>query len=243
MTAPITRANDRGIEELRPVEIETGILLYPEGSARIKMGRTEVLCAATVEERVPQWMRNKGRGWVTAEYSMLPRSTAKRTPREVTKGRASGRTHEIQRLIGRSMRAVVDTNALGERTVVIDCDVLQADGGTRTASITGAFVALALALRKMKNFGALKTIPLRDYVAATSVGIVGGVPMLDLCYEEDSRADVDMNVVMTGKGKFVEVQATAEHAAFDDEQMAALIELARTGIGRLIEIQKQVAGI
>jgi ribonuclease PH len=174
---------------------------------------------------------------------MLPRSTAKRTPREVTKGRASGRTHEIQRLIGRSMRAVVDTGALGERTVLIDCDVLQADGGTRTASITGAFVALVLALRRMVDFGALKSIPLRDYVAAISVGIVGGVPMLDLCYEEDSRADVDMNVVMTGRGKFVEVQATAEHAAFDDAQMAALIELARGGIARLIEIQKKVAPI
>jgi ribonuclease PH len=174
---------------------------------------------------------------------MLPRSTAKRTPREVTKGRPSGRTHEIQRLIGRSMRAVVDTAALGERTVLIDCDVLQADGGTRTASITGAFVALTLALRRLVQFGALKALPLRDYVAATSVGIVGGVPMLDLCYEEDSRADVDMNVVMTGAGKFVEVQATAEHAAFDDGQMAQLIELARAGIAQLIEIQKKVAAI
>jgi ribonuclease PH len=188
-------------------------------------------------------LRNSGKGWVTAEYSMLPRSTSKRTPREVTKGRASGRTHEIQRLIGRSMRAVVDTAALGERTVLIDCDVLQADGGTRTASITGAFVALALAMRRMVDFGALKKVPLRDYVAATSVGIVGGIPMLDLCYEEDSRADVDMNVVMTGAGKFVEVQATAEHAAFDDGQMAALIELARGGIARLVEIQKKVAPI
>ena len=230
-------------DEMRPVEIITGYLLTAEGSALIKVGNTHVLCAATIEETVPPFLRNCGKGWVTAEYSMLPRSTAKRTPREVTKGRASGRTHEIQRLIGRSMRAVVDTSALGERTVLIDCDVLQADGGTRTASITGAFVALALALRKLVDFGALKTLPLRDYVAATSVGIVGGVPMLDLCYEEDSRADVDMNVVMTGAGKFVEVQATAEHAAFDDEQMAALIELARTGIGRLIEIQKQVAGV
>ena len=174
---------------------------------------------------------------------MLPRATAKRTPREVTKGRPSGRTHEIQRLIGRSMRAVVDTAALGERTLVIDCDVLQADGGTRTASITGAFVALALAMRRMVEFGSLKRIPLTDYVAATSVGIVGGVPMLDLCYEEDSRADVDMNVVMTGAGKFVEVQATAEHAAFDDRQMAALIELARAGIARLVEIQKKAAPI
>jgi ribonuclease PH len=227
--------------DMRPVEIITGYLMTAEGSALIKVGNTHVLCAATVEDTVPSFLRNSGKGWVTAEYSMLPRSTAKRTPREVSKGRASGRTHEIQRLIGRSMRAVVDTSKLGERTVVIDCDVLQADGGTRTASITGAFVALSLALRKMMEFGALKTIPLRDYVAATSVGIVGGVPMLDLCYEEDSRADVDMNVVMTGSGKFVEVQATAEHAAFDDAQMAALIELARGGIARLVEIQKKVA--
>jgi ribonuclease PH len=229
--------------EMRPVEIITGYLMTAEGSALIKVGNTHVLCAATVEENVPPFLRNSGKGWVTAEYSMLPRSTSKRTPREVTKGRASGRTHEIQRLIGRSMRAVVDTAKLGERTVLIDCDVLQADGGTRTASITGAFVALALALRKLVDFGALKSLPLRDYVAATSVGIVGGVPMLDLCYEEDSRADVDMNVVMTGGGKFVEVQATAEHAPFDDEQIAALIELARGGIARLVEMQKKVAPI
>jgi ribonuclease PH len=170
---------------------------------------------------------------------MLPRATARRTPREVNKGRVSGRTHEIQRLIGRSMRAVVDGAALGERTVVVDCDVLQADGGTRTASITGAFVALSLALRRLVEFGALKSMPLRDSVAATSVGLVRGVPMLDLCYEEDSQADVDMNVVMTGAGKFVEVQATAEHSAFDDDQMARLIALARAGIGQLIEIQKK----
>jgi len=216
---------------MRPVEIITGYLMTAEGSALIKVGNTHVLCAATVEDTVPPFLRNSGKGWVTAEYSMLPRSTAKRTP------------HEIQRLIGRCMRAVVDTAALGERTVLIDCDVLQADGGTRTASITGAFVALALALRRMVDFGALKSVPLRDYLAATSVGIVGGVPMLDLCYEEDSRADVDMNVVMTGAGKFVEVQATAEHAAFDDGQMASLIELARTGIAQLIEIQKKAAKI
>jgi ribonuclease PH len=229
--------------DMRPVEIVTDYLMTAEGSALIKVGNTHVLCAATVEDNVPPFLRNSGKGWVTAEYSMLPRSTSKRTPREVTKGRASGRTHEIQRLIGRSMRAVVDTAKLGERTVLIDCDVLQADGGTRTASITGAFVALALALRKLVDFGALKSIPVRDYVAATSVGIVGGVPMLDLCYEEDSRADVDMNVVMTGAGKFVEVQATAEHAPFDDAQIAALIDLARGGIARLVEMQKKVAPI
>ena len=229
--------------DMRPVEIVTGYLMTAEGSALIKVGNTHVLCAATVEDGVPSFLRNSGKGWVNAEYSMLPRATQKRTPREVTKGRPSGRTHEIQRLIGRSMRAIVDTAALGERTVMIDCDVLQADGGTRTASITGAFVALSLALRRLVNSGMLKTLPLRDYVAATSVGIVGGVPMLDLCYEEDSRADVDMNVVMTGAGKFVEVQATAEHVPFDDGQMAALIELARAGIARLIEIQKRVAPI
>jgi len=227
---------------MRPVEIETGFLKTAEGSALIKVGNTQVLCAATVEDGVPQFLRNSGRGWVTAEYAMLPRATARRTPREVNKGRASGRTHEIQRLIGRSMRAVVDGAALGERTVVIDCDVLQADGGTRTASITGAYVALSLALRRLVEFGALKTMPLRDSVAATSVGLVRGVAMLDLCYEEDSQADVDMNVVMTGAGKFVEVQATAEHSAFDDDQMARLIALARTGIGRLIEIQKRAVG-
>ena len=229
--------------DMRPVEIIPGYLMTAEGSALIKVGNTHVLCAASVEESVPPFLRNAGKGWVTAEYSMLPRSTAKRTPREVTKGRQSGRTHEIQRLIGRSLRAVVDAAGLGERTVLIDCDVLQADGGTRTASITGAFVALSLALRKLVNYGVLKSMPLRDYVAATSVGVVGGVPMLDLCYEEDSRADVDMNVVMTAAGKFVEVQATAEHVPFDDAQMAALIELARGGIVRLVEIQKKVAPI
>jgi ribonuclease PH len=225
---------------MRPVEIVTGYLMTAEGSALIKVGNTQVLCAASVEDGVPPFLRNSGKGWVTAEYSMLPRATAKRTPREVARGRASGRTHEIQRLIGRSMRAVVDMAALGERTVVLDCDVLQADGGTRTAAVTGAFVALTLALRQLVQFRALKTLPLRDYVAATSVGIVKGTPMLDLCYEEDSQADVDMNVVMTGSGKFVEVQATAEHTPFEDAQMASLIELARVGIAELIEVQKQV---
>jgi len=172
---------------------------------------------------------------------MLPRATAKRTPREVIKGYPSGRTQEIQRLIGRSLRSVVDMTALGERTVLLDCDVIQADGGTRTASITGAFVALVLALRQLVNFKVLKSMPLRDYVAATSVGLVGAVPMLDLCYEEDSRADVDMNVVMTGSGRFIELQATAEHTPFDDPQMDALIGLARTGIGQLVEMQKKAA--
>ncbi len=228
---------------MRPVEIVTEYLVTAEGSALIKVGNTHVLCTASVEDTVPPFLRNSGKGWVTAEYAMLPRATAKRTPREVSKGRPSGRTHEIQRLIGRSLRAVVDMGALGERTILLDCDVLQADGGTRTASITGAFVALALAVRKLLQFKAIKTSPLVDYVAATSVGLVGGVPMLDLCYEEDSRADVDMNVVMTGKGRFIELQATAEHTPFDDAQMAQLVGLARGGITQLIEIQKRVAGI
>jgi ribonuclease PH len=234
------RSDNRQSADLRPVEIETGYLITAEGSALIKVGNTHVLCAATVEDTVPPFLRNSGKGWVTAEYSMLPRATSKRTPREVSKGRASGRTHEIQRLIGRSMRSVVDTTAMGERTVIIDCDVLQADGGTRTASITGAYVAMALAFRQLIEYGQMKKSPMRDSVAATSVGIVRGVPMLDLCYEEDSQADVDMNVVMTGRGRFVEVQATAEHEAFDDAQMADMIALARVGIERLTEIQKQV---
>jgi ribonuclease PH len=228
---------------MRPVEIVTDYLATAEGSVLIKVGNTQVLCAASVEDSVPPFLRNSGKGWVTAEYAMLPRATAKRTPREVTKGRPSGRTHEIQRLIGRSLRSVVNMAALGERTVFLDCDVLQADGGTRTASITGAFVALTLALGQLVKFKALKSMPVVDYVAATSVGLVGGVPMLDLCYEEDSRADVDMNVVMTGGGRFIEVQATAEHTPFDDDQMAKLIELARSGIGELVEMQKKAARI
>ncbi|HWB82652.1 MAG TPA: ribonuclease PH [Bryobacteraceae bacterium] len=237
------RTDNRRPGQMRPVKIETGYLLTAEGSALIQVGNTHVLCAASVEDTVPPFLRNSGKGWVTAEYSMLPRATAKRTPREVTKGRPSGRTHEIQRLIGRSLRSVVDMGALGERTIVLDCDVLQADGGTRTASITGAFVALTLALRQLVKFGMLKSMPLRDSLAATSVGIVAGTPMLDLCYEEDSQADVDMNVVMTGSGRFVEVQATAEHMPFDDGQMAELLALARQGISQLAEMQTQAAPI
>jgi ribonuclease PH len=237
------RIDNRKNGDMRPVEIVPGYLMTAEGSALIKVGNTHVLCAASVEETVPPFLRNSGKGWVTAEYSMLPRSTARRTPREVTKGRPSGRTHEIQRLIGRSMRSVVDTTALGERTVMIDCDVLQADGGTRTASITGAWVALALALGKLVQYGAIKAMPLRDSIAATSVGIVRGSAMLDLCYEEDSQADVDMNVVMTGSGRFVEVQGTAEHTPFDETQMTQMIALARAGICQLAEIQKKVAKI
>jgi len=235
------RTDKRQPDALRPVEIVPGFLATAEGSALIKVGNTQVLCAASVEDSVPPFLRNSGKGWVTAEYSMLPRATSKRTPREVNKGRPSGRTHEIQRLVGRSLRAVVDMTALGERTVTLDCDVLQADGGTRTAAITGAFVALVQAMRQLVAYKAIKSMPVRDYVAATSVGLISGTAMLDLCYEEDSRADVDMNVVMTGGGKFIEVQATAEHEPFDDGQMTALIGLARSGIGRLVEIQKKAA--
>jgi len=237
------RADKRLANEMRPVRMTTDYLMTAEGSALIEVGHTRVLCAATVEEAVPQFLRGSGRGWVTAEYSMLPRATSTRTPREVSKGRLSGRTHEIQRLIGRSLRAVVDMAALGDRTVIVDCDVLQADGGTRTAAITGAYVALVLALKQLVQFGALKALPVTDRVAATSVGIVNGEAALDLCYEEDSQAEVDMNVVMTGAGKFVELQATAEKTPFDDQQLGRLVELARHGIRELFEIQKAALGL
>jgi ribonuclease PH len=236
------RTDNRQPGQMRPVEIIPNYLMTAEGSALIKVGHTHVLCAASVEDTVPPFLRNSGKGWVTAEYAMLPRATSKRTPREVTKGRQSGRTHEIQRLIGRALRAVIDTAALGERTIAIDCDVIQADGGTRTASITGAYVALALAVRHLSKFGALKKAPLRDSVAAVSVGIVNGEPLLDLNYEEDSRADVDMNIVMTGGGKFIEVQGTAEHAPFDDAQMSHMIALARQGIIELGDLQRKAIG-
>ncbi|MCC6342325.1 MAG: ribonuclease PH [Bryobacterales bacterium] len=233
------RIDQREPDQLRPVRIEPGYLLTAEGSAMVTFGNTRVLCAATVEETVPPFLRNQGKGWVTAEYSMLPRATAARTPREVNKGRQSGRTLEIQRLIGRSLRAVVNMEALGERSVIVDCDVIQADGGTRTASITGAYVAMAIALKQLTGYGQLKKSPLRDHVAAISVGIVGRVPMLDLCYEEDSQAEVDANVVLTGGGQFVEFQATAERNSFDDEQMGQLVRLARKGVKELVELQKQ----
>ncbi len=235
------RVDGRLPAQMRPVNIDINYLATAEGSALIRVGNTRVLCAATVEDSVPSFLRNSGKGWITAEYSMLPRATATRTPRESTKGRVSGRTHEIQRLIGRSLRAVADLSALGERSVYIDCDVLQADGGTRTASITGAFVALSLAVKRMVALGSIKRSPLRDYVAATSVGLYKGQPMLDLCYEEDSKADVDMNVVMTGSGRFVEIQATAEQQAFGDDEMASLVVLARGGIVELVTLQKQLA--
>jgi ribonuclease PH len=234
------RYDNSAPDQIRPVTILPGYLLTAEGSALIEVGHTRVLCAATVEETVPQFLRGSGKGWVTAEYSMLPRATITRTTREINKGRPSGRTQEIQRLIGRSLRAVVDMNALGERTVILDCDVLQADGGTRTAAITGAFVAMSLALQQMVRFGTLKTMPVLDYVAATSVGIVNGEACADLSYEEDSQAEVDMNVVMTGAGRFVEVQATAEKTPFDQAQMNQLLAMACLGIQKLIEIQRSL---
>jgi len=226
-------------DQLRPVKVTPDYLLTAEGSTLIEIGNTRVLCAASIEDSVPGFLRGSGKGWVTAEYSMLPRSTATRTAREVSKGRASGRTMEIQRLIGRSLRSVIDFEVLGERSIILDCDVLQADGGTRTAAITGAFIALSSAVNKLLKFGTLKKSPIRDAVAATSAGIVGGELMLDLCYQEDSRAEVDINIVMTGSGRLVEVQATAETTPFDDAQLAALLTLARKGIGELLAIQKQ----
>jgi ribonuclease PH len=234
------RPDGRRNDELRTIEIAPNYLTTAEGSALITVGHTQVLCAASVEQTVPPFLRNTGKGWVTAEYSMLPRATATRSPREVTKGRPGGRTHEIQRLIGRSLRAVVDTTALGERSIILDCDVLQADGGTRVASITGAYVALALAVKKMLTFKMIPKSPLTGAVAAVSVGILKGEAILDLCYEEDSKADVDANVVMTGADKFVEFQATAEHNAFDDAELERLKQLARSGIAELLAIQKKV---
>jgi len=237
------RTDHRRADQLRDVKIQTNYLLTAEGSCLIEVGHTRVLCAASIDESVPGFLRNSGRGWVTAEYAMLPRATAERTPREVNKGRQSGRTHEIQRLIGRSLRAVVDMEALGERTIMVDCDVLQADGGTRTASITGGYVALGLAIQKLLSFKAIKRNPLRDLVAATSVGVVRDEALLDLCYTEDSAAEVDMNVVMTGAGEFVELQATAEKLSFKDERLAQMIALARTGIAQLFEAQKEALGL
>ncbi len=234
------RSDNRTPEQLRPVTITPDFIAMAEGSALIEVGNTKVICTASIEETVPQFMRNSGKGWISAEYSMLPRATLTRSPREVTKGRAGGRTHEIQRLIGRSLRAAIDLQRLGERTIWIDCDVIQADGGTRTASITGAFVALGLALEKLVEAGTLTAAPLRDFVAAVSVGIVDGEILLDLCYEEDSRADVDMNFVMTAGHKLIEVQATAEHSVFDEGQLSKMIALASQGVKSLIAKQQGV---
>lgn len=233
------RSDGRAPDQLRPVTIEPNFLKFAEGSALISVGNTRVLCAATVDDRVPQWMKGRGTGWVTAEYSMLPRATQERTQREASKGRLGGRTHEIQRIIGRALRAVTDMGRLGERTVWLDCDVLDADGGTRTAAVTGAYVALALAL--LKTFDPVNTAkwPLRGQIAATSVGYVNGTALLDLPYEEDSRAQVDMNVAMTDAGKFVEIQGTAESAAFTRGELDAMLALAERGIGELFAAQRR----
>ena len=234
------RSFNRQALDLRPVVITPGASIHAEGSAMIEFGNTHVLCAATVEDSVPGWMRGSGRGWITAEYAMLPRSTTTRTQREVNKGRQTGRTMEIQRLIGRALRAAVDLDALGERSIIVDCDVIQADGGTRTASITGGYVALALAIKQLMRYKQVIKDPLRDHVAAVSVGVVDGAAMLDLNYDEDSSAHVDMNVVMTGAGQFVEVQATGEKSCFDDIQLGAMLGLAREGIADLVRIQREI---
>lgn len=239
----MARSDGRRPDELRPVSIEPGFLKYAEGSALISVGNTRVLCAASVEDRVPIWMKGRGLGWVTAEYAMLPRATQERTQREVSKGRLGGRTHEIQRIIGRALRAVTDTAKLGERTIWLDCDVIQADGGTRTASITGAYVALALSLERMVAAGILRKLPLQDYLAATSVGLVEDELLLDLAYEEDSAAQVDMNVVMTGSGHFVEVQASAEGRPYTDVELSNLLKLAAGGIRQLIRIQTELLNL
>jgi ribonuclease PH len=232
------RADGRRPEELRPFRIIPDFLIHAEGSVLVEAGLTRVVCTVSLEDKVPQFLRGSGKGWVTSEYGMLPRSTGTRMVREVSKGRASGRTQEIQRLIGRALRSVVDLEALGERTLWIDCDVIQADGGTRTASITGSFVALGLALDKLRRDGLLERPVLSDYLAAVSVGIVGGTPMLDLNYEEDVAAEVDMNVVMTGQGRFVEVQGTAERTPFTRSRLDHLLDLAWSGIRSLVEVQR-----
>lgn len=242
MGGTFVRPSGRKPDELRPVTITRGYLRYPEGSALIQMGETRVLCTASIEEKVPPHAKEQGIGWITAEYAMLPRSTQTRTPRDAVRGRIGGRTHEIQRLIGRALRAVVDLSRLGERTIWIDCDVLQADGGTRTAAITGAFVALVEALRKAHQAGQLETIPVRDYLAAVSVGIYQGTPVLDLDYEEDSVAEVDLNLVMTGRGRMVEIQGTAEGAPFTRSDLDRLLQLGKKGIQELVQIQKGILG-
>jgi ribonuclease PH len=236
------RSDHRPANELRDTTITPHYLMHAEGSVLISAGNTKVICTASVEDRVPPFLRNQGKGWVTAEYGMLPRATSTRMQREASSGKVGGRTQEIQRLIGRSLRAVTNTQALGERTVWIDCDVIQADGGTRTASITGAFVALALALEKLRDRDVLRTIPLLDYVAATSVGIVDGEPLLDLAYDDDSRADVDMNIVKTGDGRFIEVQGTAEAMPFGRDGLMSLLDLADRGIQQLVDKQAAIVG-
>lgn len=234
----LTRQDGRTPQDLRPVTVTRGYIEHAEGSVLIEVGKTRVVCTATVEEKVPPFLKGKGEGWITAEYGMLPRSTGQRNQREVTRGRQGGRTMEIQRLIGRSLRAVIDLKALGERTLWIDCDVIQADGGTRTASITGAFVAMVDAMAYLRRKGAIERLPIIDYLAATSVGVIDGVPMLDLAYGEDSRAGVDMNLVMTGSGGLVEVQGTGEGGPFSRNQLDQLLALAESGVQRLVAIQR-----
>jgi ribonuclease PH len=238
----MNRIDGRSPSQLRPTTITPGFLAHAEGSVLIEVGRTKVICTASVEDRVPPFLRNSGKGWVTAEYGMLPRATSTRTQREASTGKVGGRTQEIQRLIGRSLRSVAKLNELGERTIWVDCDVIQADGGTRTASITGGFVAMALAMKRMKDLALLKDVPITDYVAATSVGIVDGSALLDLAYEEDSKAEVDMNFVKTGDGRFIELQGTAEGQPFDRRALDALMELADNGIKELIAMQRAVVG-
>ena len=236
------RSDQRPANQLRDTRLTPNYLPQAEGSVFIEAGRTRVICTASVEDRVPPFLRNTGKGWVTAEYGMLPRATTTRTTREASTGKVGGRTQEIQRLIGRSLRAVTNLSALGERSIWIDCDVIQADGGTRTASITGAFVALALALEKLRERDLIRTIPLSDYVAAISVGIVDGEPLLDLAYDDDSRAEVDMNVVKTGDGRFIEVQGTAETLPFGRDALNALLDLADHGIRQLVDKQRALVG-
>ena len=236
------RLDGRLADAIRPTKITPDFLVHAEGSVLIEVGRTRVICAASIEDRVPPFLRGQGKGWVTAEYGMLPRATSTRTTREATSGKVGGRTQEIQRLIGRSLRAITSMQELGERTVWIDCDVIQADGGTRTASITGGFVALVLALERLRTQAVIPRVPITDYVAATSVGVVAGTPLLDLAYDEDSRADVDMNVVKTAGGKFIEVQGTAEAQPFDRGALDSLLALADRGISALVEQQRAVVG-
>src|SRR6187431_1080594 len=236
------RSDSRPANTLRETTLTPNFLEHAEGSVFIEAGRTKVICTASVEDRVPPFLRNSGKGWVTAEYGMLPRATSTRTTREAAQGKVGGRTQEIQRLIGRSLRSVTKLQALGERTIWIDCDVIQADGGTRTASITGAFVALALACEKLRERDAVRVIPIADYVAATSVGIVDGEALLDLAYDDDSRAEVDMNIVKTGDGRFIEVQGTAEGIPFGREALTSLLDLADVGIRQLIEKQRAIVG-
>ncbi len=237
-----TRSDGRVPDELRPVVIHPNFTKHAEGSVLIEVGDTRVVCTASIQEKVPPFLYRTGRGWITAEYGMLPRATTERTEREASRGKQGGRTMEIQRLIGRSLRAAVNPEMLGERTIWIDCDVLQADGGTRTASITGSFVALVIALGRMYVDGNLGSWPVNDFIAAVSVGVIGGVPMLDLNYEEDSKAGVDMNVVATEKGRFIELQGTGESATFSEEEMQAMIALAKRGIGLLVAKQREVLG-